>query len=295
MLGMMRDIMKDKTMRVKTSLAKRPQLATLYKEKMEFPLILEPKLDGMRVLLEKKDGKWIGWSRDLKPVHGLASLNTPPVECFDEGTVLDGEAVCTGEASETIWNETVKALKTHGGRPDIKCDYIVFDFQARVPLKLSTRRELLYTLFEYGLAKHRIPSHVVWEPRSVRDLLKYYLSKGYEGVMLKDPNSFYGSSRTVAWQKIKPIQTADLEVTQWHEGTGQFSGMLGALTAIGRLEDGRVVETKVGTGFTHQQREEWTKEKIVGKIIEVEYQQVTVDNSLRGPAFKRIRTDRELD
>ena len=56
---------------------------------------------------------------------------------------------------------------------------------------------------------------------------------GYEGIMIKDPGSFYECKRSTNWLKSKPIIEVSLKVKSYEEGSGKNKGKLGAIIAEG--------------------------------------------------------------
>ena len=77
--------------------------------------------------------------------------------------------------------------------------------------------------------------------------------------------------------------TLDLVVVGVQEGEGAFAELMGALVC-----DYNGVQVKVGTGFTVEERYEYFKNP--PKMIEVDYQEITKDGSLRFPVFVKDRT-----
>lgn len=101
-----------------------------------------------------------------------------------------------------------------------------------------------------------------------------YVGQGYEGLILR---------KGTKWLKVKPKETADVYVTGYQKGTGKHEGRMGALlTDYG----------KVGTGFTDAMREEFTEDFSVGRLIEVEYMEMTPATKFRHPRFMRFRDDK---
>ena len=84
--------------------------------------------------------------------------------------------------------------------------------------------------------------------------------KGYEGIMIKDPESFYECKRSTTWLKSKPFIEISLEVKDYEEGTGRNAGKLGAIIAEGK-DDDKYFKTNVGSGFTDLQRKRILGEK----------------------------------
>ena len=81
----------------------------------------------------------------------------------------------------------------------------------------------------------------------------------------------------------------DVEIKGMLEGTGRHEGKLGSFVI-----DYKGKEVRVGSGLTDILREElWIdRERHVGRIIEVRYQEETPDGSLRFPTFVCFRTDK---
>jgi len=116
-----------------------------------------------------------------------------------------------------------------------------------------------------------------------------FVEKGYEGAMIKDLDAPYKFGRGPEVMKLKAFHDADLKIKRLLEGTGKHSGKLGSVVV-----DYNGVEVQVGSGFSDELRETiWDDpEAFLGRIIEVRYQEVTPDGSLRFPTFVCFRNDR---
>jgi DNA ligase-1 len=89
--------------------------------------------------------------------------------------------------------------------------------------------------------------------------------------------------------KLKAFHDVDLPISGLLEGTGKHSGKLGSFQV---LFNG--VEVQVGSGLTDDLREQiWADpDSFLGRVIEVRYQEVTPDGSLRFPTFVCFRNDK---
>ena len=120
------------------------------------------------------------------------------------------------------------------------------------------------------------------------------ITGGYEGIMIKDPDSVYECKRSVAWLKQKPYIEVSLTVVGTEEGTGKNVGRLGALIVEG-TDDGKLIRTNVGSGLTDDNRITYwaARDNLVGNIVEVRADAVTQNQdgsySLRFPRFKGFR------
>ena len=85
------------------------------------------------------------------------------------------------------------------------------------------------------------------------------------------------------------MKTIDVQCIDVFEGEGKNVGMLGGI-----IVDVNGVMCRVGSGFTDDEKRYYWKNKneIVGKIVEIQYQQKTNDGSLRFPVFLRVRDDK---
>jgi DNA ligase-1 len=94
--------------------------------------------------------------------------------------------------------------------------------------------------------------------------------------------------------KVKKMNTLDLEIIAFEEGSGRLAGTLGARWV--RYKDGNTV--KVGSGFSDELRNQiWNdRQSYSGKIIEVQYFEESTNadggKSLRFPVFKDFRFDK---
>ena len=119
--------------------------------------------------------------------------------------------------------------------------------------------------------------------------------QGYEGIMIKDPESFYECKRSTTWLKLKPVIEISLEVKDFEEGTGRNTGKLGAIIAEG-VDNDKFFRLNIGSGFSDEQRESFWKDKhkLIGQIVEIKADSISKSQdgehwSLRFPRFKCFR------
>ena len=116
-----------------------------------------------------------------------------------------------------------------------------------------------------------------------------FVQQGHEGAMIKDLEAPYKFGRGPEVMKLKAFHDVDLKIERLIEGTGKHSGKLGSVSV-----DYNGVEVQVGSGFSDELRESiWSDpSSFIGRMIEVRYQEVTPDGSLRFPTFVCFRNDR---
>lgn len=284
----------------------KPQLAVAWAkplEKLEYPVIAEPKLDGVRcVCIIDSDGVPSFWSRDEKLFVNFEELehqirNLTQMSSLKD-MFFDGEIMATSGN----FDDTISRSRSHRGKnTHIPYVYNIFDVGFFNPTKpvmpLRERKELLSHWFGIGLGLIKIVPRAYCNDAT--ELLEYHKKNcrnGYEGTMVKPMDSLYYHGRNKDWKKIKPFLSADLKIVSMSEGKGKASNMMGRMVVEGVIEDNdnQLVRCEVGTGFTDELRKElWNnQDKYIGKVVEIQYQEVTKDNSLRFPSFKRFRNDK---
>ena len=95
-------------------------------------------------------------------------------------------------------------------------------------------------------------------------------------------------SNLLGWQKWKPVKTVDLIVCGVTEGQGKYTGKIGALRV--RTAEGH--EVAQISGMTDLQRDYFTAISPIGRVVEVQYQEVGSKGRLRFPQFIRTRDDK---
>ena len=107
--------------------------------------------------------------------------------------------------------------------------------------------------------------------------------------MVKFLDAPYRFGRGWEIMKFKAFHDVDLPIEGYEEGTGRHTGKLGAIVV-----DHKGVRVKVGSGFSDDLREQiWANpDFFMGRIVEIRYQEITPDGSLRFPTFVCFRNDK---
>ena len=248
---------------------------------------IEPKRDGYRLTYHK--GQFL--SRTGKPFHNLehiaAELAQVPGITFD------------GELYGPKWEDAAAARRSKNGQNnDLK--FAVFDCMTdeewslqECDLFLKYRRSNVakHLVFMPGRYVERIPHYRVADFDAFYNMHQRHLVAGCDGTVLKLADSLYEFKRTKTWLKVKPVETFDGRITGVYPGEGKHEGRAGGVEF---LPEGAAVQTRVGTGFSDQDRQAlWDYPmEFVGKTIEVAARGVHKSGRLIEPRFVRIREDK---
>ena len=277
-----------------------------HEKKMVGEMIVEPKLDGVRVIVicdVDKDEVTL-FSRNGKELLNFPEINKQFDEMLDqmsESMVFDGEVM--SDDFQTLMREIHRkgGAKTKDAKLNLFDCMPLGDFMAGgCDGDIMTRKTMLEK-FEFG-PNINLVEYVkmnLSEPdgqKQFADYNKLCIDRGFEGIMVKPVGGIYESRRSVGWLKVKPFIEVSLKVVDVEEGTGRNAGKLGALVVEGTDMD-KFIKTNVGSGLTDTDRETFwkAKEKLIGQIVEVradaitQNQDTTNEWSLRFPRFLRFR------
>jgi ATP-dependent DNA ligase len=227
------------------------------------PTICEPKYEGIRVFLFKS-GDNLVVSGKIGSIYTPAStptvfLKVPELVHAPKRMILDGEYV------------SKDGLHLF--------DILNFDDRDLRPLPLYRRKEILNQV----LGGVEIETRFI-TAESTQDIEKYreeILSKGREGIIAKNPMSFYGEPDT--WLKIKRFDTFDCFVIDYGESSDRKrTWSIGAYDASGKI---------VILGEVSSFVEGVDPKKIrLGSVIEVRFN--LVENKFRASFILRVRRDK---
>ena len=259
-------------------------------------IALEPKLDGIRCCAVVEKGKATLYARSGKQIVNFDNT-------IGQELILLGDGFYDGE----IMGEDFVALMRQAYRKEnvnVQGSYLsLFDYlpledwkSKGTSISCHLRRQVLECKYSDANASSGF-QHITVVPRviipasedEINSLHHSYVAEGYEGVMVKNLDSPYRFGRGHEVMKVKSFFDIDLEIIRVEEGTGKFAGMCGSLVV-----NNNGTEVGVGSGLNDDLRKKiWSApNEYIGRIVEVRYQEMTPDGSLRFPTFVHFRNDR---
>lgn len=286
------------------------QLANKYFDKPEYvegkTFAITTKIDGGRIIALKENGQVSFYTRAGQKYEGLVDLEDEMSRLMPDNTCLDGEItllVRGNLSSKEAYKETMKIVRTkdkekHG----IKM--LVFDCMTAEEFKNQnckftylvrrTDAELLFNKNGFQYFELLPILYHGSDTSKITEILEEEIANGEEGIMINILDAEYEFKRTNNLLKVKKMQTMDLEIIGFEEGTGRLVDRLGAILV--RYKNGNVV--KVGSGFSDELRVTiWNNQSdYLGNICEIQYFEETTNadggESLRFPIFKDFRPDK---
>ena len=273
-----------------------PMLATSFEkrlDKVEYPMDVQPKLDGCRcmafwegdsVRLMSRGGKYWECSE-----HIAKELETVlPKEC-----VLDGELYVHGATFQEITKLVKKSRKE-----SVTVQYHVYD----VPRwkgetgdwteRFDVLSEELWNLLKNCKSVVTVPTYEANNEDEVYKLQSEFLEDGYEGAIVRAMDGEYRFGyRSNKLLKVKNFTDEEYEIVDFTTGVGKFEG---SIVWICKTDDGH--EFKVVPQGTMEERQEAyeTASNHVGEMLKVKFFELTDDGIPRFPVGLGIRLPEDM-
>ena len=320
----------DEEKRFEVSLANKYQ-DRVEKNKLDFPYIVEPKLDGIRCYLKNCDGVIRMFSRKHKEFVACPHIVTNDfVQKFFEiypDAILDGELY--NHKLKDDFNKIVSLVKkTKPKFEDLVesanlVQYHCFDsyYPSEPQLLYIERKTRLVDIFEQnGWVGHHFDdvnkdsfylvgpgwvhyfiggwklesSNEVYNETLVEHYIKVMVNRGYEGIMLKkDVPYFFG--RSFDMLKYKKFKDAEYKIADFEEGKGNLKGIAAAV--ICETDNGEQFKAGV-TGTQDYARNLYeNRNEYVGKLATIKYQELTPLKDGKGgvPRFGKMMSVRDYE
>jgi len=289
---------------------------------------VEWKFDGARVQIHIDGSSIIIYSRKLENVtFSLPDIEKSVRSGVKANTViLDGESVALDSDKRPMAFQEI--LKRFRRKYDISAtaleiplylnifDILYLNGESLIDMPLVQRRKKLEEVCDKSILANQT---ITDNTSEIETIYKEALDAGHEGVMLKNPGSFYTpGKRGKNWLKLKPVMdTLDLAVIGGEWGEGRRASFIGSYLLACRDpgSDKFLSIGRVATGITDEQLSELTKlfkeliilesgvhvefePKVVFEVAFEEIQKSPNYNSgyaLRFPRLVNVRTDKSIE
>jgi ATP-dependent DNA ligase len=240
---------------------------------------VQKKSDGLRISIHVNEDEVIIYSRagNILDLHGRFDtlLNEPA--CFGRvfdaelmvvkanGTFEDrktGNGICSKAIKGTLSKE--ESLRMVAVAWDVIPEEVFFGGEKCKSNSVERYNQLKYLIGFDEVSKliRPIENDIVYSLEEAQTIYQKYRDAGEEGAMLKDPSVLWENRRSKKILKMKAIETAELKVTGYNDGQGEFADYVGSLILSSR--DNKVVVSM--SGFPLKLRAEITA-NIHNKIV----------------------------
>jgi DNA ligase-1 len=291
-----------------------------YAEKIVYPVAVQPKLDGHRMIAEVKVNVWAEtaerpsgcevsvdlWTRTRKRVTSVPHIAEALADLFQRHAVngmleqygftssaaatfallLDGELYTHDLRSDfERLSSLARQSKPH---PDAKqLQYHVYDVVS--PLGFRDRIAKLEHLFDASSPLRLVETVYADNAAQVFSHHEHFVKEGYEGAMVRHITTPYEHKRSSQLLKLKDFLDGDFVITTLEEGRGKLHGCVGAFVL--KTEDGKEFRAKWAAPEADLRKAFAEPEKWIGQRAVVKYQNLSTDGIPRFPILLRRRDD----
>jgi DNA ligase-1 len=270
---------------------------------IRYPVIVSPKLDGIRAVI--KDG--VVLSRTLKPIPNKYIQEI--LGRFDFNG-LDGELIVGPPTSKTVYRDTNSFVMSQDKVGIFH--YYIFDKWDSNEIYSSRLYEL--DRYDSGILISVLDARMIVDKFSLLREEEFWLDQGYEGLILRDPNSPYKFGRSTSKEgyllKLKRFVDSEALIIGFEEElhnsneaevnelgrtkrSTHKAGMVGkgTLGAFLCRDLYSGIEFNVGSGFTADDRIQfWNDQnRILNTIIKYKYFPIGNKDKPRHPIFLGFR------
>ena len=261
------------------------------------PVFIQPKLDGVRCVIQLENNVVTAYSRTGKKWKNIAHILNELAPFFMEhpNVILDGELYNHDLKNdfEKIISLVRKTKPTDEDRLEsaemtkFYCYDVIFSNHEEI--NYDSRKTFIGNNLFYGHKTVRTtPTYLVHNTEEVEDKHEDFLELGYEGSILRQ-NKPYECKRSWTLMKFKDFSDAEATIIGYEEGQGKREGHLGKFI----MEDDNGVRfgCPPGKGYTYDMMKDMLENihDYIGERATFTYFERTKAGSYRHPLFKGLR------
>ena len=278
---------------------KKPMLAYPVSDKpinYDEPVFMQPKLDGVRCVIQYDNGKVTAYSRTGKEWKNIEHITLSLYKFFDKypNVILDGELY--NHNLKNDFEKIISLVRKTKPQPEDRVEsaemvqfhcYDIIDeklpFERRI--EFVTEALMLLSNSIYTVDTMLVPTESQAKVNHARNL-----DSGYEGSILRT-NDVYQCKRSHSLRKFKDFHDTEATIVGFVEGKGKRKGTLGKF--LMRDADGVEFGCPPGKGYNYKAlkallyRAQWYVDHKATATFT--YFERTKANSYRHPLFKCIR------
>lgn len=293
-----------------------PMLAQKFEDReatLEYPVLSQPKLDGIRCIIQKKDGKVISRTRNGRAIEAIPHILEELEYFFDENpnAILDGELY--NHDLKHDFNKIVSLVRKQVPiRSEKQTDKAfakkVDEFNERM---VESRKMVQYWVYdcprisdldessifserfdkmsvalphgeEYGTGcVVLVPTANIPNKEFLDELYAEWLEEGFEGQMVRK-NASYENKRSASLLKRKEFTDAEYKVLDIEEGDGNRAGTAKHLVCYCPTTD-KTFNSNIKGNFEYLKEILDNKDYYIGQLATIKFFELTPDGVPRFP------------
>jgi DNA ligase-1 len=266
----------EKTLRISPMLAQ-----DFYKNEhnIEYPIFIQPKLNGVRCLAYWQDDQIKLYSRGNKEYTGLTHITSILEKILPKDYILDGELYI----HDTKLQDIISYVKKIQDKSSL-IQYHIYDCVDKNNLQAvyHDRFSILVHTIEDSINEKEektiqlVSTVISFFAEQLPDIVNKYIDNGYEGAMVRSYSGKYEFGyRSKHLLKVKKFQDAEFKVVGHNTGVGKFAD---CVIWICEQEEGK--QFNVVPVGTLEEKMEWAKnaKQYYGKQLTVKFFDRSKDN-----------------
>jgi len=276
-----------------------PMLASSFdkrKHSVDYPVDVQPKLDGVRCMAFWEGDSIRLMSRGGKKWECSEHIEKQLEEVLPKGWVLDGELYLHGATFQEI-TKLVKKLRTES----VNIEYHVYDVPRIEGDTLEDWVDRCSCLGEFKDMSEDCESVTVVRTDmannedEVYELQSEYLEEGYEGAIVRELDGEYRFGyRSRSLLKVKNFMDEEYKIVDFTTGVGRFDG---CIIWICETENGDAFKVVPQGTMEERQMTYYNARKDgegIGELLKVKFFELTDDNIPRFPVGLGIRLTEDM-
>lgn len=277
----------------------RPMLAKSFEDREDKLIIgasiyLQPKLDGIRCIAKKENGKVGLFSRNGKPITATPHIAEELKVSMKDGEIWDGELYHPKLEFNEITALTRTKEPTEGSE---QIEYHIFDVVADG----TYEKRFATKIFKLPDPSHLKLVEVVpttYNRQVIDRYHKIWTKQGYEGLIIRlAEQKKYEQKRTSALIKYKTFLDDEFKIVGYEEGTpgSKLDGALSAFILEIKTENGIETFKAKPDGSLEQSKKLWEeREQWIGKKVKTKFQALSKYGIPRFPIIVGLRWENDL-
>jgi len=253
-----------------------------YKDKIQFPVLVSTKIDGSRMIIQKSGL----YTRNGKQYVSCPHIHEAFKTLFEKHPdwKIDGEIYSHEVSFEKIMSLVRKTKPTEEDIKESEEMVKIYIFDG-VTENRNQGFDERFKIIRQEISKYVdskyykfVEATIVNSHEEIDKFHDEFVLQGYEGLMIRIPNSPYENKRSKNLLKYKHFFDEEFEIVDIAEGLGNRSGMAGNLVL--KMKTGQIFSSGIRGGVEYYKHLLSNKSKYIGKMATIRYQNLSAEDKI---------------